>query len=141
MRSSILIAATALALIVASQAGSQAPREPAVNEVQVGLELYYDHCAVCHGVMGRGDGPLTPDLRTPPSDLTLIAARRGGVFPEEEIVEFMDGRRQVRGHGPANMPVWGRKFGESVAGGETAWETRAHFRAIVVWLKTIQVKQ
>jgi putative copper export protein/mono/diheme cytochrome c family protein/peroxiredoxin len=35
-----------------------------------GLRLYGEHCAVCHGVGGYGDGPAAPGLRPPPADLT-----------------------------------------------------------------------
>lgn len=35
-----------------------------------GLALYREHCAECHGQAGRGDGPRTAGLRTPPADLT-----------------------------------------------------------------------
>lgn len=46
-----------------------------------GAALYAENCAVCHGAQGRGyDGP-TRDW-TPPPDLTLLAHRNGGAFPE-----------------------------------------------------------
>jgi putative copper export protein/mono/diheme cytochrome c family protein/peroxiredoxin len=35
-----------------------------------GLRLYGEHCAVCHGVSGYGDGPAAPGMRPPPADLT-----------------------------------------------------------------------
>ena len=35
-----------------------------------GLRLYSEHCALCHGTEGRGDGPAAPGLRPRPSDLT-----------------------------------------------------------------------
>jgi putative copper resistance protein D len=35
-----------------------------------GLQLYGDHCAVCHGSEGYGDGPAAAGLRPPPADLT-----------------------------------------------------------------------
>jgi putative copper resistance protein D len=35
-----------------------------------GLQLYDDHCAVCHGTEGYGDGPAAPGLRPRPADLT-----------------------------------------------------------------------
>jgi putative copper resistance protein D len=33
-----------------------------------GLELYGQHCAICHGVQGRGDGPLARTMVPRPSD-------------------------------------------------------------------------
>jgi copper resistance protein D len=35
-----------------------------------GLELYHEHCAVCHGEEGYGDGPAAAGLRPRPADLT-----------------------------------------------------------------------
>jgi putative copper resistance protein D len=35
-----------------------------------GLSLYGEHCAVCHGTEGYGDGPAAAGLRPRPSDLT-----------------------------------------------------------------------
>jgi putative copper export protein/mono/diheme cytochrome c family protein/peroxiredoxin len=35
-----------------------------------GLHLYQQHCAVCHGVAGHGDGPAAPGLWPRPADLT-----------------------------------------------------------------------
>lgn len=33
-----------------------------------GRKLYMLHCAVCHGVQGRGDGPGADGMNTPPAD-------------------------------------------------------------------------
>jgi putative copper export protein/mono/diheme cytochrome c family protein/peroxiredoxin len=35
-----------------------------------GLQLYADHCALCHGTEGYGDGPAAAGLRPRPADLT-----------------------------------------------------------------------
>jgi putative copper resistance protein D len=36
-----------------------------------GLELYQQHCAICHGVAGHGDGPAASDREPRPPDLTV----------------------------------------------------------------------
>lgn len=77
-----------------------------------GEVLYRRHCASCHGMEGRGDGPLASTLKTPPSDLTLLAARAGGRFDEAAVMQVIDGRRLVAQHGPRDMPVWGAVFEE-----------------------------
>jgi len=58
-------------------------------------------------VDGTGDGPVAPSLRTKPADLTLLAQKNGGVFPEREVHDFIDGTKPVAAHGPREMPVWG----------------------------------
>lgn len=56
-----------------------------------GKTLFMDNCIACHGASGQGNGPLAAGLTTPPADLTKIAARRGGVWPEIEIMSILDG--------------------------------------------------
>lgn len=38
--------------------------------IVAGAGLYAQHCAVCHGAEGRGDGPGAAGLAVPPADLT-----------------------------------------------------------------------
>jgi hypothetical protein len=75
-----------------------------------GEALYTRYCASCHGPTGKGDGPVAASLRTPPTDLTTLAARAGGQFDEAEVMAAIDGRRAVAGHGTRQMPVWGAVF-------------------------------
>jgi len=60
--------------------------------VDVGAELFETHCASCHGADARGNGPAASALNVPPTDLTRIAARHGGTFPESSIARVIDGR-------------------------------------------------
>ena len=46
------------------------PTAFAATSIVEGAALYLDHCARCHGVQGRGDGPDAAGLPTPPADLT-----------------------------------------------------------------------
>ena len=74
-----------------------------------GAELFERFCASCHGVSGRGDGPVASGLRTTVPDLTAIA-RRYGEFPAARIRETIDGRGLIDAHGSRAMPVWGYEF-------------------------------
>jgi mono/diheme cytochrome c family protein len=67
-------------------------------------------CAGCHGVDARGSGPIAPVLSAPVPDLTLIASRHGGRFPEDDIYRIIDGQADLSAHGPRHMPVWGYEF-------------------------------
>jgi mono/diheme cytochrome c family protein len=49
------------------------------QDTNLGKIDYESSCAACHGRNGKGDGPVSPELRTKPSDLTLIAKKNGGV--------------------------------------------------------------
>ena len=140
-----LVAALAVSctLVRTEQPQLPPPEHPDTSEhriVRGGHEAFHTYCASCHGTSGAGDGPLAAELRTPPADLTRIAARRGGTFPEHQIHEYIDGRRRIRGHGSRDMPVWGRRFEQSMAGGEQEEQTRGRLLEIVFSLKTIQVE-
>jgi mono/diheme cytochrome c family protein len=97
------------------------------------------HCAVCHGAEGVGNGPAASALRTPPADLTRIAARRGGKFPDGEIAQKIDGRMEVTAHGTREMPVWGvflaKPIAEDASGDEVA---RGRIDLLVEYLRSIQ---
>jgi len=76
-------------------------------------EIEYDvACMECHGIDGRGDGPVAQHLTTPPTDLTQIATENRGVFPAERLAEFIDGRGREWSafHGTREMPIWGERY-------------------------------
>ena len=76
-----------------------------------GPDLYRAHCAVCHGLQGKGDGPVGATLRTRPADLTVLAKNNGGNFPAQRIQKFIaDIDPSVQSHGSREMPVWGPIF-------------------------------
>ncbi len=102
-----------------------------------GATLYRTYCASCHGVSGRGNGPMVPYLRTPPSDLTHLSVRHGGTFDDDQVARSIDGRDRIGAHGSSDMPVWGDAFSSSLSqGGELA--LRARVRALVQYLASLQ---
>lgn len=108
--------------------------------VEAGRASFQRYCAACHGLDARGNGILKPVLTVAPADLTRIAERRGGVFPDEEIARFIDGRADVLAHGSREMPVWGRVFGSAVAEGASGEEVvRGQLWVLVAYLRSIQV--
>lgn len=82
----------------------------AADKIDVGRNEYESACAVCHGVAGKGDGPLHGQLTRRVPDLTVLARNNSGVFPFDRVYQTIDGRREVMAHGPRDMPVWGRAF-------------------------------
>jgi len=106
MKSSTLLTALVAAALIAASGISQAQQ----RRVDVGKLEYEANCASCHGIKGKGDGPLKSFLTKSPSDITTLTKRNGGVFPITRVYEVIDGREEVKAHGPREMPVWGRDY-------------------------------
>jgi mono/diheme cytochrome c family protein len=100
-----------------------------------GAELYASHCAACHGNDLCGAGPFPPPYRKPP-DLTRLALRHGGKFPEAYVNKVLRNGVTLPAHGPAEMPVWGSDFAakERINGGEVA----ERIRRLVIYIKSAQ---
>jgi mono/diheme cytochrome c family protein len=79
-------------------------------ESNSGREMYLQYCGSCHGKDGKGDGTVSRDLKVRVPDLTGLAKKNRGVYPLDDAMATIDGRRLVRGHGDRNMPVWGESF-------------------------------
>jgi mono/diheme cytochrome c family protein len=127
-------AALALAGVVLSACdGGEPASTPAV--AGDGRAAWLESCAVCHGESGRGDGPFAALLRAPPPDLTLLAQRNGGNFPERAIARAVDGRNMPGAHGTADMPVWGREW-RATGDGEAA--VKARLIAVTTYLESLQ---
>ncbi len=100
-------------------AASTAPDEKAKNQQHDpgrltqslnGVDIYRAHCASCHGVAGKGDGPVAPALNTAMPDLSTITQRSGGVFPVARVHKIIIGDEVILGHGSREMPIWGPIF-------------------------------
>jgi len=72
-----------------------------------GKSLFVTSCASCHGIDGKGKGPLSEQLKVATPDLTVLVKKNGGVFPVRAVYEVIDGRKEYVAHGTRNMPVWG----------------------------------
>ena len=79
-------------------------------ETDSGKQLYTQYCSSCHGMEGRGNGPVTPYLKIKVPDLTLLKKNNKGIYPMSKVMSAIDGSRAVRAHGDREMPVWGEIF-------------------------------
>jgi mono/diheme cytochrome c family protein len=113
-----------------------------------GRREYMSRCAVCHGVEGKGNGPLYASgfLAKPPTNLTILAANNGGRFPLQRVFEIIDGRLSIPAHGPRDMPVWGDVYllegapRDSFGAFDPEVHVRARILALTDYLARIQVR-
>lgn len=104
-----------------------------------GAYAFRTHCASCHGVDGKGGGPLAENLRFRPPDLTLLASRNGGQYPAEKVQRIIDGRHPLKGHGGPEMPVWGDAFKNADTGYDEQ-TVKERIQSIVDHVRTLQAK-
>lgn len=125
----------------AFDAAAQAPLS-----ADFGRFLFRENCAACHGISGKGDGPLAGkvDIRAG-ADLTMLSKANNGVFPVERVYEVIDGRQEIVVHGSRDMPIWGTTFLERVSSEgavELPWGREFYVRvrilALVDYLNRLQ---
>jgi mono/diheme cytochrome c family protein len=104
----LLFAVFTLASIAAAQE-QRASHLPGSNPVS-GAQLFKQYCAVCHGIDLKGHGSLATELKTPPADLTTLAQRHNGKFPEAYVEDVLRNGAKTPAHGDSEMPVWGPLF-------------------------------
>jgi hypothetical protein len=68
--------------------------------------------------------------------LRLVSDRYGNPLPEDQIARFIDGRADVKAHGPRDMPVWGERFYLETQGSER--EVKHRIAKLVAYLQSIQ---
>jgi mono/diheme cytochrome c family protein len=78
--------------------------------VPSGEKLYKQDCAVCHGNDLKGNGPAPPPFKDVPPDLTTLAKRHGGKFPEKYFEDVLRNGVVIPAHGSPEMPTWGADF-------------------------------
>ncbi len=102
-----------------------------------GQNEYIWNCADCHGLDGRGKGPLAEALVRPPADLTTIEKRNMGVYPADALYDVIAGRAQVIGHQSFQMPRYWERFKQSE--GQPGFDkAEVRIKAIVEYLRTLQ---
>ena len=105
-----------------------------------GEQLYQRFCAGCHGPTAHGDGRVARSLGVIVPDLTLLAQRNHGEFPQERIIKIIDGRIIIGKHNDdRTMPVWGEELLRSETGDpEAERQTAELIHKIVDYLGIIQ---
>ena len=99
------------------------------GRVDKGKYEYGTHCAVCHGLSGKGDGPFADQLKsgTAVPNLTELAKKNNGEFPFKRVYETIDSGK-VSAHGTREMPIWGERY------------VRGRILALTEYIKRLQEK-
>lgn len=91
-------------------AGTAAFAQEDLGTESIGKMEFQRNCASCHGMGGKGDGPLVEFLRQSPSDLTLLSKNNGGIYPQDKVYEWIRDPKRIRAHGTEEMPIWGDRY-------------------------------
>jgi mono/diheme cytochrome c family protein len=117
--------------------------DPAAQNL--GKNEYQTHCAVCHGVSGKGDGIYADLLRsgTVVANLTELSKKNNGVFPFARVSQTIE--NGVPGaHGTKEMPIWGPRYrieaGQSFYDEHTEAYVRARILALTEYIYSLQAK-
>jgi len=110
----VVVAMVAL-VVSAGAAGAQTPKKVEKAPIKQtpasdAGKMFDTYCAVCHGKEGKGNGPAAGSLTKVPADLTKLAARNNGTFPEVKVRRYIEGLDEVAAHGTRDMPMWGDLF-------------------------------
>ncbi len=101
-----------------------------------GQQMYESYCASCHGKNAQGDGPAAPALKVPPPNLTDLAKRNSGKFPDAHVSAVIRGEAAMPAHGSSEMPVWGPVF-HSISGGRPA-EVQLRVANLTKYIQSLQ---
>ncbi len=141
MKGTLFVACFLVIAVVAQPAsqGSRAGEPPRlIIESMTGEDSFRFYCAPCHGLGGRGKGPVGAALKTPPPDLTLLTKRHRGAFPRADVISFVAGASdKLPTHGPGDMPAWGPIFR---ALDPSDARVKIRIENIVNFIESIQIK-
>jgi mono/diheme cytochrome c family protein len=77
-----------------------------------GKQMYTSYCAPCHGMDGRGNGPVAQSLKSQPVDLTALARNNHGKYPDTHVISVLHFGSEIPSHGSTQMPIWGPVLGK-----------------------------
>lgn len=94
-------------LLLPASANTQAnPVPPNAASIAAGQALFSNYCVPCHGVFGKGDGPLGLTLNPRPADLSYHAIP--GVHTDAQLFEWVS-----NGFPGSRMPAFKARFSDT----------------------------
>jgi mono/diheme cytochrome c family protein len=137
-----LVPATAAAGLLLSMTFAQA------QAVDIGRYEFETYCAACHGVDGKGGGPMSMLLTKQVPNLTVLSKNNGGSFPFERAYGVISGEVTTPAHGTREMPIWGDHYkdkapsqlGPYYQSSDVSSYVRGRILALIGYLSTLQIK-
>lgn len=120
--------------------GAAACTPEAMPTADEGAAFFAANCTACHGVTGRGDGPLAGDLNPKPNDLTELTRGNGGTFPRARSLSYIYGDPE-QGHLARVMPQFGGAMADDLVPVEVdgvMTPTPRVLAALLAYLESIQ---
>jgi hypothetical protein len=77
-------------------------------------------------------------LKVAPPDLTIMARRNGGRFPDGQVFQIIEWGGAIASHGSSEMPVWGVAF--RPLSHENQKQVTARIEALTRYIGSIQQK-
>ncbi len=84
------------------------------DSIQRGEKLYVQHCQMCHGLKGRGDGPMAEKMKVKPKDLTNLPISVSDTYLVVQI-----------NNGKGEMPQW-----QDFLNTQQTWDLTHYLRSI-----------
>ncbi len=103
-----------------------------------GAGMFKEYCAVCHGKDAKGDGPAASALKQEPANLTTLAQRHEGKFPDLYVENVLRNGVTTPAHGDAEMPMWGPLF-RSMDSDPFVMQVRISL--LIIYIKSLQVPE
>src|SRR5512135_193662 len=103
----MLILVLLVSVVVSASAQIRNQRQPPIRPVD-GASIFQTYCAACHGLDGRGNGPVSKALKGEVPDLTRLSQRNDGTFPAIHVRNtIMFGADDLLpAHRSKEMPIW-----------------------------------
>lgn len=127
-----------VAVVISASAQTTPQRQPPMRPVD-GATIFRNNCAACHGLEGRGNGPVSKSLKRNVPDLTGLSQRNGGAFPTVHVQTTITFGADdlLPAHGSKAMPIWGAIFHEIESDQDLG---NVRLESITKYLESIQRK-
>ena len=110
--------------------------------IDKGRAEFLESCSLCHGENAKGHGVFSTMLTVETADLTTLKKNNHGIFPYRNVYLTIDGRDEIKQHGPRHMPIWGDRFQSnswfSVSDQHADTLVRGKIFEIILFLDSIQ---